>query len=343
MTNLRRSTTRRLAMLALLTALPVATAFASAKVSIMPPEIDFGRLEQNEARSANLVVRNEGDLVLDIINVESTCGCTVAKPLRDSLQPGESTTIEVTFNSKDFQGPQHKIITVQTNDPIRTMIEIPVLADVHAPLIVQPADKAAAFGRVPQGQGGEQVVEFSAPDQQTLTIETIKTRPDLFTIELSPGAAPNSRRATLRLRKDAPPGPFRELVIFHTNVPQRSQVDISVSGTVLAPVVLLPEEVNFRYAPPNAKMTRKFVLRPQTGTVVNVKQATIDLPGFKVTSVTRNAESGETVIEVEGLPLAAGDPAAIAAQGRFSGTLRVLTDAKAAPELKAAVKYMLKM
>ena len=334
---------RRLAMLALMAALTASVAHAGAKVSIMPPEIDFGRLEQNEARSANLIVRNEGDIVLDIMNVESTCGCTVAKPLRDSLAPGESTTIEVTFSSKEFQGPQHKVITIQTNDPVRPIIEIPVLADVHAPLIVQPADKAAAFGRVPLGQGAEQVIEFSAPDQQTLTIETIKTRPDLFTIELSPGAAANTRRATIRLRKDAPSGPIRELVTFHTNVPQRSQVDISVTGTVLAPVVLLPEEVNFRYASPNVKLSRKFVLRPQSGTTVNVKEATIDLPGFKVTAVTRNPESGETMIEIEGLPLATGDPVAVAAKGRLNGTLRVLTDAKNAPELKAAVKYMLKM
>ena len=54
-------------------------------------------------------------------------------------------------------------------------------------------------------------------------------------------------------------------------------------------------------------------------------------------------ESGETMIEIEGLPLATGDPVAVAAKGRLNGTLRVLTDAKNAPELKAAVKYMLKM
>ncbi len=350
MTTIRRLPLRRFAGPALLAVLPTvfATVFAtvahaSAKVSIMPPEIDFGRLEQNEARTASLVVRNDGDMVLDIINVESTCGCTVAKPGRNSLSPGESTTIEVTFSSKDFQGPQHKLVTIQTNDPVRTIIEIPILAEVHAPLAVLPVDKAVTFGRVPLGQGAEQVVEFSTPDLPTLSIEVIKTRADLFTIDVTPGATANAKRATIRLRKDAPTGQIRELVTFHTNVPQRSQIDISVSGAVLAPVVLLPEEVNFRYAAPNTKMTRRFILRPQSGAVVNVKEATIDLPGFKVTSITRNADSGETTIEVEGLPLATGDPAAIAAKGRFNGTLLVRTDSKSAPELKAAVKYMLKM
>jgi hypothetical protein len=342
MTTAYRSRLRRLATLALLCALPAA-AHAAAKVSIMPPEIDFGRLEQNVARTASLIVRNEGDMELKIMNVESSCGCTAAKPGQDTLAPGESTTIEVTFNSKEFQGPQHKTITVQTNDPLRPMIEIPVLADVHAPLAIEPIDKSVSFGKVPLGQGAEQTVEFSTPDLPVLNVELIKTRDDLFVVEITQGAAANTRRATIRLKPGVPSGLVRELLTFRTNVPQHTQVDIAVTGTVLSPVSLTPEEINFRYSVPNVKMTRTFVLRPQEGVVVTVKEATIDLPGFTVTSVTRNAVSGETLIEISGLPLAAADPAVVAAKGRMSGTLHVRTDSKVAPEVTAAVKYLIKL
>jgi hypothetical protein len=33
------------------------------------------------------------------------------------LKPGESSNIEVTFNSKGRKGPQTKTVTVSTNDP----------------------------------------------------------------------------------------------------------------------------------------------------------------------------------------------------------------------------------
>ncbi len=44
-------------------------------------------------------------------------GCTAALPEKDELAPGESTNLNVTFNSAGRFGKQKKLIRIESNDP----------------------------------------------------------------------------------------------------------------------------------------------------------------------------------------------------------------------------------
>ena len=86
---------------------------------------DFGQLIDGEKVSYSFKFTNSGDQPLIISNAKGSCGCTVPNWPKDPIQPGESGTIDVTFNSSGRTGKQNKAITLTANtNPSRKVINI---------------------------------------------------------------------------------------------------------------------------------------------------------------------------------------------------------------------------
>ena len=70
---------------------------------------------------------NTGDQPLVINSAVASCGCTVPKYTKSPIKPGETGTINVTYNGKGkFPGHFKKTITVRTNgtpEMVRLYIE----------------------------------------------------------------------------------------------------------------------------------------------------------------------------------------------------------------------------
>jgi hypothetical protein len=86
--------------------------FIGPKITSLEKEFDFGQIVEGSIVVHDFVITNDGDEELYLIKVSSTCGCTVAKPEKEKLQPGETTKLKVTFNSKNKFGRQKKYINV---------------------------------------------------------------------------------------------------------------------------------------------------------------------------------------------------------------------------------------
>ena len=86
---------------------------------------DFGQLVDGEKVSYSFKFTNSGDAPLIISNAKGSCGCTVPNWSRDPIDPGESGSIDVTFNSSGRSGKQNKAITLTANtNPNRKVINI---------------------------------------------------------------------------------------------------------------------------------------------------------------------------------------------------------------------------
>ena len=77
---------------------------------------DFGTVRDKNV-SAKFTITNTGREQLEIRKTKSNCTCAEAKLKKQSLKPGESTELEVTFNPEGRRGNQQKSITIFSNDP----------------------------------------------------------------------------------------------------------------------------------------------------------------------------------------------------------------------------------
>ena len=88
---------------------------SQAEIIFREKQFDFGDITQGDKVAKKFVFRNTGSEPLMILNVQTTCGCTASDWPKTPLAPGDSNSIQVTFNSAKKQGRINKIVTVYTN------------------------------------------------------------------------------------------------------------------------------------------------------------------------------------------------------------------------------------
>ncbi|MEM9671315.1 MAG: DUF1573 domain-containing protein [Cyclobacteriaceae bacterium] len=76
---------------------------------------DFGDIVQGDKVSHTFEFENTGTEPLILSNVLTTCGCTATSWPREPIAPGETASIDVSFNSTGKKGRQNKVITVVSN------------------------------------------------------------------------------------------------------------------------------------------------------------------------------------------------------------------------------------
>lgn len=94
---------------------------------------DFNKIEQSKKVFTSFELKNTGNSPLILRKVKASCGCTVPTLDTDVLEPGESTTMEVSFNPGTREGKQQKEITIVANDPKQPVTVIRLLSDVQVP------------------------------------------------------------------------------------------------------------------------------------------------------------------------------------------------------------------
>lgn len=153
------------------------------KVGVQQIEHDFGNINQGDVVKHTFVIANNGGDLLKINDVRASCGCTAAKPEKNELKPGESTNINVSFNSKGRKGPQVKTITVTTNDPEKPSLTLNIKCNVIVSEVKESnlgakiffPETQHDFGKVKEGEKVEYTFKFQNNGTESLIIKDVKT------------------------------------------------------------------------------------------------------------------------------------------------------------------------
>jgi hypothetical protein len=106
---------------------------AAPRIVVEPMSFEFGTVRAGRAVQKEFLVRNHGRSDLVIHKIVSSCGCTAALTDSQTLKPGASTPLRVTFTAPEEPGRLQKSVLLQTNDPVRPTLELKIEATVAAP------------------------------------------------------------------------------------------------------------------------------------------------------------------------------------------------------------------
>lgn len=172
---------------------------------------NFGEVQQGKSVSTSFVISNSGGDLLEIKDVKATCGCTAAKPEKSQLKPGESTKLDVTFNSKGRRGPQEKHVRVTTNDPDNREIILTIKCNVvtkqeqksqtAAPEIFFP-ETQFNFGKVNEGKVYKHTFTFTNNGNSVLKIKDVRTSCGCAVAEISNKEISPGENAQLKVELD---------------------------------------------------------------------------------------------------------------------------------------------
>ena len=110
---------------------------AEVKTNSLAPQLvftetqhDFGTVNEGQVVDYTFKFKNTGKGVLDIKNVSTSCGCTVALISSKKLEPGQEGTLRVELDTKNREGKMNRNITIQSNDPSEPNKTLLIFADI---------------------------------------------------------------------------------------------------------------------------------------------------------------------------------------------------------------------
>ena len=323
-----------------------AAAIAAPSIKVEPPNIDFGTMKQQETQSTEIIITNQGDVPLQIREIEASCGCTTTQLVDPVLAPGTTTRLEITFNSKKYSGQQTNVISIHSNDPRQPLFEVMVSAFVDVPIITDPKVPQLGFARSRQGETFTKYYTFTATKAPELEIELVRHKRDLFAIEVINGYEDNPQKSALEITIPArmPVGSHRDIIRVGTNIEEMPTFDIELRCNILLDLIASKESIRYKYVKPGQELRKeRVIIRPfQRGTEFSVTAAEIDIPGMEVT-FKETVPRTETFVWVTGTALATNDEHVVASEGRITGTLKIYTDLKTLPVIEVPVSYMLRI
>lgn len=129
----------------LLTLIVVAGVVAScrsgqAAIAVETLQLDLGDVPNGQLVSRDVPVRNAGDAVLVVENISTSCGCTTAALQPMQLEPGQSGTLHIEFDSgahgEALTGPLVRQVFIASNDPAQPEVTVELAVNVTPPLQV---------------------------------------------------------------------------------------------------------------------------------------------------------------------------------------------------------------
>jgi hypothetical protein len=117
-----------------------ASAFTQPAIQITEGrKFDLGTILRGTVVEHKLTVANTGKELLELGEIEASCGCTGTVISRRSIRPGESGTLSIAFNSKNFSGKVHKTVAVHSNATNEPRLMIEFTAVVLDEILITPA------------------------------------------------------------------------------------------------------------------------------------------------------------------------------------------------------------
>lgn len=182
------------------------------KITTQELSYNFGTITQGQKVNYDFYITNSGGDLLKIENVRASCGCTVAKPDKEQLTPGEGTKIKVTFDSRGKLGPQEKSIYVKSNDPdkpnLTFKLEGVVVKDTSGKKSEIPMAKLYIpelthdFGKVKEGDVEKYTFKIQNTGADILNIKDIKTSCGCTAALVSDKSLKPGQEGTIRVELD---------------------------------------------------------------------------------------------------------------------------------------------
>jgi hypothetical protein len=133
--------------------------FAGLATSVSQPKLEvveglkfsLGSIYRGEVVERKLTLKNVGSDTLILYRVDVSCGCTGTIVSARQIPSGPTGTLLITFNSKNFSGPVHKSVTINSNSKDTPQQIIEFTADVLDELVFTPTQfwfKDAEVGKL---------------------------------------------------------------------------------------------------------------------------------------------------------------------------------------------------
>ncbi len=104
----------------------------ASNLKLSESSINFGDIKEGPPVEKTVTITNDGTEQITIANAVTSCACTTVKLSGNSLKPGESAELLITYNTYKYPGKFDKTVTIFTGPEGKEETVIHILGNVDA-------------------------------------------------------------------------------------------------------------------------------------------------------------------------------------------------------------------
>ena len=212
-----------------------------------PDEIvfDFGTLPKGTLAVHTFVITNIYAVPMQVTDIRRTSETVQAYPPQRVLQANDKAEFVVTLDTSKFTGAGSETVQVSFGPTNVSTATLRVKATSRADIMVAPG--SFNFNVVTPGSTPTKVVTIEyAGKQKDWAVTGVVAPTGPFEVTTSAaGRGKTKVSVTLKSQVGNAGGSFNDFVQLQTNDPTSPLINVAVNGTLLAPLTVTPERVNF--------------------------------------------------------------------------------------------------
>lgn len=280
------------------------------KIQFEKPIYDFEKVKSGEMVKYTYIFTNTGDSTLFVTNVQPSCGCTTAGDWTHQVEPGQTGTVPVQFNSANYGGMVVKQVTVTSNDKQQPSVVLQLKGTIWKPVDVNP-NFAVLNVSAESTANTSTTVHIVNNMDEPLILSAPESNNKAFTAELKTNEAGKNFELTIKVVPPADSGNLQGMVTVKTSSTNFPVVSVSAWANVQPVIVVSPPQISLPVGPLTAKQTVSIMIQNNGTNVIAVSEPTIGLKG--VEAQVSESQAGKlftaTVTFPEGFELPQGTPA----------------------------------
>ena len=250
------------------------------KIQFATPVYDFGQIKGGEVVKYTYVFTNLGGALLEISNVQASCGCTTAGEWTRQVAPGKTGSIPIQFNSGNFSGQVGKTITVTCNDPNQSTVVLQIKGNIWKPIDVTP--QFAVLNVTAESPSTATTVRIVNNEDSPLTLSVPEGNNAAFAAELKTNVPGKQFELVVRTMPPLPAGNAQGQITLKTSSTNLPVINVTAWANVQPVVLVMPPQITLPAAPLANPMPSTVSIRNNGTNTLTLSEPLVNAKGVDV-------------------------------------------------------------
>jgi hypothetical protein len=242
---------------------------------------DFGKITGGQVVKHTFVFTNVGDQLLELSNVQPSCGCTTAGEWSHKVEPGQSGTIPIQFNSGNFSGEIHKTVTVTSNDKTQPQIALQIKGSIWKPIEVTP--QFAVLNVLAESPSNAPAkVKILNNTDTPLTLSPPETSNHSFKVELNTLKAGKEFELLVSTVPPLTGTTMQGNISLRTSSSNMPVISVTAWANIQPVIAVMPQQIVLPRAPLPNKMSPSISIQNRGTNQLALSEPTVNAEGVEV-------------------------------------------------------------
>ncbi|HTL18082.1 MAG TPA: DUF1573 domain-containing protein [Patescibacteria group bacterium] len=250
------------------------------KAQFAVPVYDFGRVQAGDLVKYSFVFTNTGDEALEVSHVQPSCGCTTAGDWTRKVEPGQTGTIPVQFNSANFNGQVFKTVSVTSNERKKPVTVLQLKGTVWKPIELVPP--YTVINVTPDASQASASIRILNHTEEPLTISPPQINTPTFAVALITNQPGKEYTLALNSATELTTGNIQGKISVKTSSTKTPNLDIPFWVNVQPVITVVPQRLSVPQTPLKAKSPSTITLQNNSTNSLTLSEAAVNVPGVDV-------------------------------------------------------------